>query len=150
MKKNLILLFLVSSILSCKLNIKQKEENIESQKESINEIIIHTCGGEGGVSDIYIFNKDSISHHFYLAVDTTKNINKNIANNKYKWKSLVNKVDLATFKKLTNGKSYKEVDGTDIEISVKTKKGKEYKFINGEGNKEWDSIYKEFRRQIRK
>ncbi|WP_435261884.1 hypothetical protein [Tenacibaculum sp. nBUS_03] len=43
MKKNLILLFLVSSILSCKLNIKQKEENIESQKESINEIIIHTC-----------------------------------------------------------------------------------------------------------
>ncbi|WP_435261885.1 hypothetical protein [Tenacibaculum sp. nBUS_03] len=59
-------------------------------------------------------------------------------------------MDLVTFKKLTNGKSYKEVDGTDIEISVKTNKGKEYKFINGEGNKEWDSIYKEFRRQIRK
>lgn len=124
-----------------------KEANEEEISNEIMQISVRTSGGEMGVSDSYIYTKDSIFHDFYLAADTSQNFKNGIANKNTTWQKLVSLVNVREFSKGISGTSNQPVDGTDTTILITTESGAKYKITNGYENQNWKTIYTELNKQ---
>lgn len=148
--KNIILILLLAYAFLNYNEVKTIDysKEIKQNKNIIKQVSILTYGGELGSWDSYAFTKDSICYDFYLAGDTTQNAKRIFINDEQKWKKMIDVIDLSKFNKAINGKSNQEFDGTDITIKIIVEGRKDYSITNGEENKNWNAIYKEFRNQI--
>ena len=107
--------------------------------EKIKSISISTFGGERGYFQSLVITPDTLYYELGSSVDTANNKSIKKINSQYKFEDIVSENQITSFAKITSGKSFLPVDGTDTEITVKTD-GSDYKVRNAAHSRKWLSI----------
>lgn len=115
------------------LNCKEKSKSHSTNSLKQEEIITtewSNYGGDLGFPQTVTVTKDSITHSNFLAADNNRTTVNKYKNTKENWENLINSFKLSDFRKIKNGESVQEVDGTNQKIRIETNSSSD-SIING-------------------
>lgn len=113
------------------------------QKEEIKSIEWSTFGGQMGYVEKLVITKDSIHHKYFTAMKNNETIEHHFKNSPESWQNLSSAVNLNDFRKIKNGNSNQPVDGTDEQITIRSKNSQD-SIINGDSDHKHYSKIKNF------
>jgi len=112
----IMMLFLTAT--SCM--VKHTKDTPSNAKVDVKEIVYTSFGGKSLNDSLQVVIKDNVLTYQIFAKDPAQSRRKEIALAKGEFHSLVQKIDIATFKEAKNGKSIQELDGPDKTLRIIT------------------------------